>query len=580
MKLILTLLTACGLVAAQSAEAPSPVQQSADNTARMAAGAMPVYRISLVERTTKVVNYNHRGGATKIDFEGTPLLEDARGEARVQSKQGNIAIEAEFRGLRPATTYGPEYLTYVMWAITPEGRTTNLGEVLLNGTNSKLNVTTELQAFGLIVTAEPYFAVTQPSDVVVIENVIRPDTRGTIEQVEAKFELMKKGQYTLNVNPAEIKPVKLDRKTPLELYEARNAVQIAEWTGAKQYAGETFQKAVEDLKQAETDLTRNAGRKPVATAAREAVQMAEDARIITVKKIGNEQLANERQAGADREARSESDRAAAQADAVRIARDADTARAAAQSEAQRVERENAANLNAAQDETNRAKRDSALQMVASQNEADRLKRENDAATAAARTEADRLKAENDARATAAQTEADRLKAENDAQRAASKADLDRAATEKTELRAQLLSQFNAVLQTRDTARGLIVNMSDVLFDTGKSSLRPAAREKLAKVAGIVSGHPGLRLDVEGHTDSVGGDVYNQQLSEDRGSAVRDYLTGQGMATGSVTSRGFGKTQPVASNDTAAGRQQNRRVELVISGDVIGSPISSSPRASN
>jgi outer membrane protein OmpA-like peptidoglycan-associated protein len=206
-----------------------------------------------------------------------------------------------------------------------------------------------------------------------------------------------------------------------------------------------------------------------------------------------------------------------------------------------------------------------------------LKRENDAQTAASQAEADRLKQENDARATAAQNEADRLKLENDAQRAASKAELDRAATEKTELRAQLLSQFNAILQTRDTARGLIVNMSDVLFDTGKSSLRPLAREKLAKVAGIVSGHPGLRLDVEGHTDSVGGDAYNQQLSEDRGSSVRDYLTEQGMAAASVTSRGFGKTQPVASNETAAGRQQNRRVELVISGDIIGSEIGS-PRA--
>ena len=579
MKLIGTFLTLCGLVAAQPAQAPNPVQQSTGNAVGLAADRMPVYRIAWVERTTKAVNYNHRGGATKIDFEGTPLLPEARGEARVQSKQGNIAIEAEFRGLQPATTYGPEYLTYVMWAVTPEGRTSNLGEVLLNGTNSKLNVTTELQSFGLIVTAEPYFAVTQPSDVVVIDNVIRPDTRGTIEQVDAKYELMKKGQYTLNVNPAEIKPVRLDRKTPLELYEARNAVQIARWTGAQQYAGETFQKAVQDLQQGETDLTRNVGRKPIATAAREAVQMAEDARIITVKKIEDEQRANERQAGADREARAESGRAAAQADALRVAQNAEAARIAAQSEADRVQRDNLTKMSAVQDEADRAKRDSATQMAAAQDQADRLKRENDAKAIAAQAEADRLKTENDARATAAQNEADRLKLENDAQRAASKDALDRAATERTELRAQLLSQFNAILQTRDTARGLIVNMSDVLFDTGKSSLRPLAREKLAKVAGIVSGHPGLRLDVEGHTDSVGGDAYNQQLSEDRGSAVRDYLTEQGMVAGSVTSRGFGKTQPVASNETAAGRQQNRRVELVISGDIIGLEIGSSPRAS-
>ena len=569
MKLIGAFLTVCGLVAAQSAQAPSPVQQSADNTARMASGSMPIYRVSVVERSTKAVNYKNRGGATKIDFAGTPLLPNSHGEAKVESKQGYIEIEVEFRNLQPATAYGPEYLTYVMWAITPEGRTTNLGEVLLNGTNSKLDVTTELQSFGLIVTAEPYFAVTQPSDVVVMENIIRPDTRGAVQEVDAKYELLKRGQYTMNVNPREIQPIRLDPKIPLELYEARNAVQIARWTGAQQYAGETFQKAVQGLEQGESYLTRRQGRKPIATVSREAVQMAEDARIITIKKIDEERLANERQAGADREARSESDRAAAQADAVRIARDADTARVAAQSEADRVQRENLARMDAAKEEADRAKREHAVQMAAAQNEADRLKNVNDAKTAAT------------------QAEADRLKLENDAQRAASKADLDRAAaekaqaeTEKTELRALLLKQFNAVLQTRDTARGLIVNMSDVLFDTGKSSLRPAAREKLAKVAGIVSGHPGLRLDVEGHTDSIGGDAYNQQLSEDRGTSVRDYLTGQGMATGSVTSRGFGKTQPVASNETASGRQQNRRVELVISGDVIGMEIGSTPRASN
>jgi outer membrane protein OmpA-like peptidoglycan-associated protein len=212
-------------------------------------------------------------------------------------------------------------------------------------------------------------------------------------------------------------------------------------------------------------------------------------------------------------------------------------------------------------------------------EADRLKAENEARMATAAAEADRLKLENEARAAAAASEADRLKRENEAQRAASQADLERAAkekaqaeAEKAELRAQLLRQFNAVLQTRDTARGLIVNMSDVLFDTGKYSLRPLAREKLAKVAGIVSGHPGLRLDVEGHTDSVGSDEYNQRLSEQRGAAVRDYLTQEGMAATSVTAKGFGKTQPVASNETAKGRQQNRRVELVISGDVIGTEI--------
>jgi outer membrane protein OmpA-like peptidoglycan-associated protein len=331
--------------------------------------------------------------------------------------------------------------------------------------------------------------------------------------------------------------------------------------------------------------------------------MAEDARIITVKKIDEERLANERQAGAQREALAESQRAEAQANTARVTEDADAARLAAQSEADRVQRENAAKMETARNEADRAKLDNETRVAAAQNEADRLKNENDARMAAAQNEADRLKNENDARMAAsqaeadrlkrdsdaqmvaAQNEADRLKRENDAQRAGAQADLDRAAKDKAQaeaekagLRAQLLTQFNAILQTRDTARGLIVNMSDVLFDTAKFSLRPLAREKLAKVAGIVSGHPGLRLDVEGHTDSVGGDEYNQRLSEQRGASVRDYLIQQGMPVSSVTTKGFGKTQPVASNDTAQGRQRNRRVELVISGEIIGTEIGTPPIA--
>jgi outer membrane protein OmpA-like peptidoglycan-associated protein len=579
MKFISVFLTVCGLVAAQSSQAPNPVQQSTENAARMAAGAMPIYRVTVVERTTKAINYNHRSGSTKIDFRGTPLLPEARGEATVESKQGVIKIDARMEKLQPATKFGPEYLTYVMWAVTPEGRATNVGEVLLNGDKTRLDATTELQSFGLIVTAEPYFAVTQPSDVVVMENFVRNDTVGTIEQVDAKYELLQRGQYTLNVDPAEIKPVRLNSKVPLELYEARNAVQIARWTGADRYAPETFQKAVQGLGNAEGYLTGKAGRKPIGTVAREAVQMAEDARIITVKKIDAERLANERQAGAQREALAESQRAEAQANTARVTEDADAARLAAQSEAGRVERENAAKMETARNEADRAKLDSDTRMAAAKNEADRLKNENDARTAAAQNEADRLKRDSDAQMVAAQTEADRLKRENDAQRAGAQADLDRAAkdkaqaeAEKADLRAQLLTQFNAILQTRDTARGLIVNMSDVLFDTAKFSLRPLAREKLAKVAGIVSGHPGLRLDVEGHTDSVGGDEYNQRLSEQRGSSVRDFLIQQGMPGSSVTTKGFGKAEPVASNDTAQGRQQNRRVELVISGEVIGTGI--------
>jgi outer membrane protein OmpA-like peptidoglycan-associated protein len=560
MKLIIAFLSGIGLMAAQSAEAPSPVQQKIEHADRIN-GETPIYRVTVTARTTKAINYNHRSGATKIGFRGTALMPAARGEASVESKQGVIKIDARMEKLTPATQFGPEYLTYVMWAITPEGRATNVGEVLLNGDNSKLDATTELQSFGLIITAEPYFAVTQPSDVVVMENFVRKDTTGTIEEVDAKYELLSRGQYTLNVNPSDIKSMQLNSKVPLELYEARNAVQIARWTGAKKYAPETYEKAVVGLENAEGYLIGKAGKRPIGTVAREAVQMAEDARIITVKKMAEEQLANERKAGADREETAEAKRAAAQADAELTARNAAAAQLAAQNEADRLKRDNDAKAESARID------------------ADRLKRDNDAKAEAARIEADRAKRDSDAQIASAQNEADRLKRENDEKMASAQAELDRAAkakaqsdAERVALRAQLLQQFNAILQTHDTARGLVVNMSDVLFDTAKFSLRPLAREKLAKIAGIVSGHPGLRLDVEGYTDSVGGDDYNQRLSEQRGDSVRDYLTGQGMASSSVTSKGFGKSQPVASNDTAAGRQQNRRVELVISGELIGTEI--------
>ncbi len=643
-KFIGALLIACGVAAAKP-------QNQSENTARMAAGADPIYRVTVTSRTTKAINYRHRGGATKINFKGTDLLPAARGEAKVESKQGYIEIEVEFDNLEPATKNGAEYLTYVMWAITPEGRPSNLGEVLLNGTKSKLNVTTELQVFGLIITAEPYYAVTQPSDLIVMQNVVRPDTLGKIEEVDAKYELLQRGQYQRMTNPLMLK---MDGKMPLELYEARNAVQIARSMGADRFATETFQKAEKSLEQAEAYQARKAGKKPVTMMAREAVQTAEDSRAIAVKRQEENALAAERRQSLDRENRAETGRIAALSAAEQASKDADATRmkldreraegetraAAARAEADRLKSENeaqrmakqaeldnaakasaaaiaeanrlklqsdvsaaaagieaeraklasAATAAAAKAEVDRLKAENDARMaasaVAAKAEVDRLKSENDARMAAsaatAKAEADRLKMENDARMAASAAEADRMKRENEARIAAKQAELDNAAKqkaqlekEKVELRTQLLLQFNAILQTQDTARGLIVNMSDVLFDTGKFSLRSLAREKLAKVAGIVSGHPGLKLDVEGHTDSVGNDDYNQKLSENRGTAVRDYLTQQGMPGSSVTTKGLGETQPIATNDTAAGRQKNRRVEIVISGDIIGgSPLAS------
>jgi outer membrane protein OmpA-like peptidoglycan-associated protein len=446
-----------------------------------------------------------------------------------------------------------------------------------------------------------------------MENVVRADTRGKIEQIDAKYELLQRGQYQRLSNPLALK---LDSKIPLELYEARNAVQIAKSVGADQYAAETFEKAQKSLAQAEAFQARNAGSKPVTMTSREAVQTAEDARAIAVKRQEENALNTERASSLNREANSENARMAAQNETNRVTRDAANARVSAQDEADRVKRANDAQALSAQNTANALRQGNAAQTAASQLEAARLKRESDAKLAAAQTEADRMKRDSDATLAAAQTEAARLKRENDAKMAATQAEadrvkrdtdaklaaaqvetarverenaaqkaaaqnaLDRAAKEKAqlladkaELRIRLLQQFNAILQTRDTARGLIVNMSDVLFNTGQFSLQPGAREKLSKVAGIVAGHPGLNFAIEGYTDSVGTDASNQLLSEKRGGAVRDYLITQGMSAGSVTSKGFGEELPVASNDTAAGRQQNRRVEIVVSGEIIGQSIS-------
>jgi outer membrane protein OmpA-like peptidoglycan-associated protein len=557
MKIIGMFLMVCGLVAAQSPQAANSVQPLAENASGMAAGAVPVSRAVAIGRTAKAINYRHRDGFTKIDFRGTPLLPDARGEATVGNEQGPSKIDARMENLPSASKFGPEYLTYVMWAITPEGHALNVGEVVLDGDKAKLDATTDQQSFGLIVTAEPYFAVSQPSDTVVLENVARRDTPGTIEQAYVRYEILPRGHYTLNANPAEIDPLPPDSDVSLDLSEARNAVRIARWAGAERYAPDTFQKAVQGLQNAQHQLNGKAGIKTMGAVAREAVQMAEDARVITTNKIDEERLAPKRQAAADREARVESERPMTPADAAAVTQNAEAAPAAAQPEGDRVKHDDTAKTEAVQNQASSAKREEAVETAAAKDEIGRLRGDDAAWTAAAEAETNRLSKKSDARTADAEV------------RSSAHAESDGAAKQ---LRAQLLRQFNAILETRDTSRGLIVNVPDALFDTGKYSLQPLARQMLAKVAGVVLGHPGLRLDVECHTDGVGGDEYNRRLSEQCGTAVRDYLTQVGMAASSVTAKSFGNTQPAASNDTAKGRQQNRRVELVISGDVIGSEI--------
>jgi outer membrane protein OmpA-like peptidoglycan-associated protein len=501
-------------------------------------GPVPVFRVTVVGRTTPAINYRHRGGATTIDFRGTPLLPEARGEAKVESKQGYIEIEVEFDELVPATRFGPEYLTYVMWAITPEGRSQNLGEVLLNETESKLNVTTELQAFGLVVTAEPYFAVSQPSDVVVMENVVRDDTRGTIEQIAARYELLKRGTYLMNTDPSALTVRKLDRSTPLELYQARHAVQLSGFAGADRYAPDAFQKASRLLQQAEAAQERRAGRRSVTMAAREAAQTAEDARLIALERQEAEHLAHARQMAADREA-----------DA--IARARSEARLREQAEAERITAER--------------------RRVDAEEAAARARREKVEADAA-RSAAERARADAEIalqKLTAERAAAETARAASEASANQARQAFEQAEKDKAELRERLQQQLNVILETRESARGLIVNVSDVLFDTGRHTLKPGAREKLARVAGILLAYPDLTLEVDGHTDNVGDENNNQELSERRAESVRAFLVQQGIPGSAVVAVGYGESQPVVSNGTAAGRQQNRRVELVVAGEPIG-----------
>ena len=516
-----------GMVALCAVVALSPlVAQTTQNA------PPPVFRTSAVSKSIQAINYRHRSGSTDISFVGTAIMPRAQGQARVESRQGAISIDANFKDIGPPGQFGAEYLTYVLWAISPEGRPKNLGELLIDGGKSSLKVTTDLQVFGLVVTAEPYFSVTQPSDLIVMQNEVRPETLGKIEVVDAKYELLQRGQYQKLANVLQLTP---DPKVPVEIYEARNAVQVADTSGAGRYASETFQKAVANLRQAE-DYLRRKQRKPAIMIAREAAQTAEDARVIAVKREEQEALDQERQAAATREAEAKrhADEEQRRREEAETARKSEEARRAT-AEKQQLE----AQLTAAREAAERAKAEAAQAV---------------AAAAAEKAERDAEHARRDAE----DSERGRRQAEQ----------------EKQQLRAQLLQQLNAVLETRDTDRGLVVTMADVLFDTGQYTLRQETREKLAKLAGIVLSHPGLRLTAEGHTDSTGGTDLNRTLSEKRAYAVVDFLANQGLSRDSLGAAGFGASRPVASNDSAAGRRMNRRVELIVSGEVIGTRIGS------
>lgn len=493
-----------------SAQEPNPTSQmpSTQQQQELQKGenGIYIYRVKVVQRDLDAVNYLHRSGTTTVGFKGTTLLPLAKGEAKVTSERGGIQIDARFQGLTPANGFGHEYLTYVLWAITPDGRPNNLGEILpSSGGKASIDVTTALQSFGLVVTAEPYFSVTQPSDVVVLQNVILSNkTTGVMEKVNAHYSLLPRGTYAETDGSKTVpNPITRNEKAPLELYQAYNAVRIATDAGAEKYATDIMAEAKQDLRNAADIASNKKGNPKMAvTYARQAVQRAEDARIVTLRKQADERQMN-----------------------------AELAKRDAQNKAQQ----------------------SALEAQQAQLAAEQAK------AAQAQADAERARAE-------AQAAADRAAAAEAQAKAAAAA---KSADDANAVREKLRSQLNSVLATSETARGLIVNMSDVLFDTGRYTLKPNTQLSLAKVAGILQAYPGLKLQVEGYTDSVGSDEYNQKLSENRADAVRNFLMTQGVAQDGITSTGYGKANPVADNSTSAGRAKNRRVQLVVSGNAIG-----------
>jgi outer membrane protein OmpA-like peptidoglycan-associated protein len=456
---------------------------------------------SLVSRSTTAIGFTVGGGSTKVDLKGTDLAAGASGEAKVQAKAkaGLTNLEITVEGLTPPSKLGAEYLTYVLWAVTPDGRTGNAGELLINKNGEgKLNATTAAQTFSLIITAEPYFAVRVPSEMVVLDTEIRKNTKGKLFPV-GDYKLMKRGQYERLGNPLAMTP-DLSR-VPLEMYEARNALDIARSRGADKNAPEIYTKARASLENAESLLASGANKKQIISTAKQTVQFSEDARALAAQREDAQRIAAEREAAAAK-ARSEAE--------ARAAQEAAEAKRKSDEEAQR------------QSELAAAKQA-------------------------------QMKAEADAAAYKADTEAKALREKEEAANA---------------------EAARAQKATTDTPRGLQVNMGDVLFDTGKFNLRAEAQVGLAKFTGIVLSHPGLNLSIEGYTDNVGSETFNQKLSEQRSNAVRDYLVQQSLDSATITAKGYGMLMPVASNDTAQGRQQNRRVEIIISGEVIGSKIGS------
>jgi outer membrane protein OmpA-like peptidoglycan-associated protein len=459
-----------------------------------------------MQRHSTVALSFREGRSTDVDIVGLSPRPGRIGEADIKRNEGRTRIKLRIdESLRHPQSLGSLYTTYVLWAVAPEGRTENLAE-LPPTQHFDVEATTSFDTFGLIITAEPYAAVSRPGARLVAEGAPRTDTRAQVETATI--------EYAPSPERLAGRPDRADFKTPLLVLGAHRAVEMAKAAGASEHADT-------ELREAEVKLTAldqlSHGKKKLSkdaeTLARDVMRLAEHARIVTADRQEQARRAEERTAArtAIRRAETDADRAEAKAAVER------ENAAQAREDAERADREAAkarASMRDAQDETEHARADEV----------------------SARTEADRARAEA-----------------REAQQ------------DKAEMQAQLYRSLSAILETRREARGLIVNLSDVLFDFDRASLKPGAREKLSRLSGILLAYPGrYDIEVEGHTDSIGSHEYNLRLSEDRARSVSSYLRDAGIPAARITRvTGFAETRPVASNDNTAGRQMNRRVELII-----------------
>lgn len=486
---------------------------------------------NLITKTTLAVRYveNKR---TTVNLTGTPMAPRVTGRAEVEYKRNDARIKVKVQNLDHPQTFGPYYTTYVIWTVTPEGQAENLIE-LPSGYTAELQARSSAQTFGIIITAEPHSAVKTPSQKLVAETTLPKNVTAGTQTTQADFKTDRGVLY--EPTDAESATLKPDYTTPRLVLGARRSLDIARRAGAKEFAAQEWTEAQSKLATLEQLWPRNIKKEnSFSGLARDVMRLGQVARELANEREYQARIEDERQARLRslEEARAQAERAQAEAERVRL----EAERAKAEAERAKAEAERAAR----------------------QAEDERLRREKaarDAEAARARAEAERLAAERE-RAQAEAARAQALTAQKQAEDARKERD---AALQR------LYVSLSEILDTKRETRGFIVNLGDVLFDTGKATLKPAAREKLSKLAGILLAYPGdLMLEIEGHTDSVGSDELNNRLSQDRANSVRDYLVGSGVKEARIRAvRGFGKTKPIATNDTAAGRQMNRRVEIVI-----------------